>query len=193
MCSSSSTWMGVMTLNRYGYLAIVSLMSLYWRSLQGTVGTGKAVSMYVTDGEWPTSPVLNANLINCSLLPSSCHFFSPPFFPLVQVVGTFPLRVLSIAHVAVVEEPARVVGAPVASIKLPTQLGTSLPSFLSAILSSARSTSPCWLTASSFIQSRHSMGQVLEGDIQELMGVAEVKAVMLMKPFLGGRVIANDS
>src|SRR5258708_37928621 len=50
MHSSSSTQTGVTTSNRCGYLAIVSLMSLYWKSLQGTAGTGKAVSVYVVEG-----------------------------------------------------------------------------------------------------------------------------------------------
>jgi len=36
------------------------------------------------------------------------------------------------------------------------------------------------------------VGQVLESDIQEFMGVAEIEVVMLMDPFSGSRIIADD-
>src|SRR5258708_32308629 len=97
MLSSSSTQTGVTTSNRRGYLAIVSLMSLYWKSLQGTAGTGKAVSVYVAEGVQPTLPVLKANLMNRGLLPSSWYLSSPPLFPLLRVIGTLPLGLLTIA------------------------------------------------------------------------------------------------
>ena len=91
------------------------------------------------------------------------------------------------------EEPAWVVGASVTSVKLPTQLGMPLSPFLSTILSPTGSASPSWLATSSLVRSQHAVGQVLESDIQEFMGVAEIEVVMLMNPFSGSRIIADDS